>query len=268
MLVVIAGLFFGESGAQAADDLETALSFPQYLTIPFWILLGLEGVDAAINLAQKLVLGLRRLISAGWFSSLVILVLLIRPVMSFALILNDGGWWGVDFLVSLGLAGWVLVLRFSGRLTGLTASMLLALSVVLPILTLAWSQPFRQANLTTEVLQVAGIATNILPAALLFVGLAAYDVLNFGVKFANTDGQTMPRGGRVLMYFGTVLLVTGFTQFFFYARVVATGQPESTLNLLIDTPFVFGTLFLGLPYLAWIVWKRRERLTGEHGDTC
>ena len=145
--------------------------------------------------------------------------------------------------------------------------MLLALSAVLPILTLAWSQPFHQADLTTGEFQAAGIATNILPAALLFVGLAAYDVLNFGVEFANTDGRTMSRGGRVLMYFGTVLLVTGFTQFLFYARVVATGQPERTLNLLIDMPFVFGTLFLGLPYLAWMVWKRRERLTGEHGDT-
>jgi hypothetical protein len=155
------------------------------------------------------------------------------------------------------------VLRVSGRLTVRTASMLLAISIVLPVLTLGWSQPFRKADLTTVVLTLAGMSINVLPAALLFVGLATYDLLNFGVEFANTDGRIMPRGGRVLMYFGTVLLATSFTQFFFYARVVATGQPEGTLDLFIDIPFVVGILILGLPYLAWIVLRRRGRLTGD-----
>jgi hypothetical protein len=263
MLVAIAGLLFGEGRQQAAIDLETALSFPQVLTAPFWILLGLEAVDTAVKLAREIVLRLRRWISARWFGTLVILVLLIKPIISFALILNDGGWWGIDLVVSLLLAGWALVLRLSGRLTVHAASILLALSLVLPVLTLGWSQPFRKTDLTTVVLSGAGIVANVLPAALLFVGLATYDVLNFGADFANTNGRIMPRGGRVLMYFGTVLLVGSFILFFLNARVIATGQPDDSLDLLIDIPFVVGILFLGLPYLAWIVLRRRRRLVSE-----
>ena len=44
------------------------------------------------------------------------------------------------------------------------------------------------------------------------------------------------------------------------ARVVATGQPDDSLDLFIDMPFVVGILFLGLPYLAWMLLRRRERL--------
>lgn len=147
------------------------------------------------------------------------------------------------------------------------ASILPALSLVLPVLILGWSQPFRETDLTTVVLSGAGVAANVLPAALLFVGLAAYDVLNFGADFANTDGRIMPRGGRVLMYFGTVLLVSSFILFTLNARVVNTGQPDDSLELFIDMPFVVGILFLGLPYLVWIVLRRRGRLVSEEGTS-
>jgi len=170
-----------------------------------------------------------------------------------------------DFLLSLPLVllafGLVLARRFSVR----AASLLLASSLVLPLLTLGWSQPFRQTGLTTMALSAAGVAANVLPAALIFVRLAAYDVLNFGVRYANVDGHVMPRGGGVLMYFGVVLLVTAFTQFYLNARMVSTGQPDRTLNLLIDMPFFAGIYILGLPYLAWMVWRRRDKLIG--GET-
>ena len=104
-----------------------------------------------------------------------------------------------------------------------------------------------------------------LPAPVIFVALAVYEVLNFGVHYANVDGQVLPRGGRMLTYFGVVLLVTAFTQFFLSARMVSTGQPDGTLNLLIDMPFFAGTLFQGLPYLAWMARKRSEKLIG--GET-
>ena len=263
MLVAVAGLFLGETQEQAAVGLENALSFPQILTIPFWVLLGVEAVDATVALARRVVAWSRRSVSERRFGTLVVLALLVRPITSFALILNDGGWWGIDLLVSLLLVSWALALRIRERLSARAASALLALSLVLPVLTLGWSQPFREADLTTAVFTVAGVTTGVLPAALLFVGLAAYDVLNFGARYANVDGHVMPRGGRVLMYFGAVLLVTGFTLFFLNARVVTTGQPDESLELLIDMPFVIGVLFLGLPYLAWLVWQHRERLVGS-----
>ena len=71
-------------------------------------------------------------------------------------------------------------------------------------------------------------------------------------------------GGRVLMYFGAVLLVTAFV-LFLNARVVSSGQPDESLELFIDMPFMTGFLILGLPYLAWMAWRRREKLIG--GDS-
>lgn len=263
MLLVVAEMFLNNTRRVAALDLELALSVPQILTMPFWIVLGVEAVDVAAKLTRQVIAGLRSRFSDRRFGTLVVAVLLIRPVISFALILNDGGWWGIDLLVSLVLVLWAAGLRLSGRLSVRTLSLLLAISLVLPLLTLGWSQPFRETDLTTVVLSVAGVATNVLPAALLFVGLAAYDVLNFGVRYANVDGRIMPRGGRVLMYFGAVLLVTAYVLFFLNAREVGTGQTDESLNLLIDMPFMAGVLFLGLPYLAWMVWRRREWLIGS-----
>jgi len=262
MLFAVAGSFLGESRAQAARDLQTGLSFPQVLTMPFWIVLGVEAVDAAANVARHVVAGLRRRFSERRFGTLVMVVLLVRPVISLALIITDNGWWALDLLVLLLLVLLAAGLRVSGRLSIRAASLLLAISLVLPVLTLGWSQPYRKSDLTTVVLSVAGVSANVLPAALLFVGLAAYDVLNFGVRYANVDGLIMPRGGRVLMYFGAVLLVTAFVLFFLNARVVSTGQPHGSLHLFIDMPFSTGILFLGLPYLAWMVSRRREMLIG------
>jgi hypothetical protein len=272
MLLVVAELFLANTRKAAALDLEDALSFPQYLSIPFWILLGVEAVDGAATLARNLIVRLRRWLAGGKFRLLVLLVLLAHPIISVVLILNDGGWWVIDFIVALLLPVVALGLALSGHFTVGTASMLLALSLILPVITLGWSQPFREEDLTTVVLSVAGVSANILPAALLFVGLAAWDVLNFGVRYVNTEGRIMPRSGRVLLYFGVVLLVAGFTIFYLNARVVRTGQPPEDLELLIDMPFMFGILVLGLPYLAWMVWRRRGHLIGEqvatpgHGD--
>jgi hypothetical protein len=263
MLLVVAEVLWAKSPRIAALDLETALSFPQILSMPFWVLLGVEAVDAAATLARVLATRLQGWLREGWYKLLVFLVLLARPAVSFALVLNDGGWWGIDLLVSLLLVLWALGLLLAGRLTARAASLFLAISLILPVLTLGWSQPFRQTDLTTVALSAAGVAANVLPAAFIFVGLAAYDVLNFGVRYANVDGRVMPRGGRVLMYFGVVLLVTAFTMFYLNARVVSTRQPAGSLNLLIDMPFTVGILFLGVPYLAWIVWRRREKLIGS-----
>jgi hypothetical protein len=127
MLLVVAELFLSNTREQAALDLNDALSFPQYLSIPFWILLGVEAVDGAVNLVRYVVIRLRKWLAAGKFKVLVILVLLVRPIISFAMILNDGGWWGVDLLLSLVLLLVALWLAVSGRLTVREASILLVL---------------------------------------------------------------------------------------------------------------------------------------------
>ena len=50
MLFVVAEVFWAKSPRIAVLDLETALSVPQILSMPFWVLLGVEAVDGAVPL--------------------------------------------------------------------------------------------------------------------------------------------------------------------------------------------------------------------------
>ena len=266
LLLVVAEMFFANTKTEAALDLNLALSIPQMVSIPFWVLLGVEAVDGAATLVRYTVLRLRRWLAGGIFTAVLFLVLLIHSIASLLLANYDGGWWIFDFCASLPLLVAALALGAFGRLTARASSILLALSLIAPILTFAGAQTFGEKSLTTWGLSVVGISANILPAALIFVGLAAYDVLNFGARYVNTDGHVMPRSGRVLLYFGAVLLVTAFTLFYLNAHGLGSNEPHRSLLLLINMPFTIGVWFLGLPYLAWLVWKRREHLIGEHID--
>jgi hypothetical protein len=109
-------------------------------------------------------------------------------------------------------------------------------------------------------------AINALPPGLIFVGLMTLDVLNFGVRFANTEGRILPRTGRVTLYFGFALLMICFALFFLNLRAAPTGKTETSLQELNYASFALGAIFLGLPYFAWVVWKRRDRLVGEGRD--
>ena len=94
MLLAVVGLFFGKRQEQAEVGLENDLSLPQILTIPFWVMLGVEAVDATVALVGGVIARLRRSVSERRLGTLIVLALLARPIISFALILNDGGWWG------------------------------------------------------------------------------------------------------------------------------------------------------------------------------
>jgi len=92
MLFVVAEVFWAKSPRIAALDLETTLSVPQILSMPFWVLLGVEAVDGAATLARVLTTRIRGWLREGWDKLLVLLFLLVRPAVSIALIENDGVW--------------------------------------------------------------------------------------------------------------------------------------------------------------------------------
>lgn len=85
MLLVLAQVFWATTLRIAALDLELALSVPQGLSMPFWILLGVEAVDGAATLARLSTTKLRGWLTEGKYRLLVFLVLLVRPAISFAL---------------------------------------------------------------------------------------------------------------------------------------------------------------------------------------
>src|SRR5215213_7453295 len=92
MLFVVVEVFWAKSPRIAALDLETTLSVPQILSMPFWVLLGVEAVDGAATLARVLTTRIRGWLREGWDKLLVLLFLLVRPAVSIALIENDGVW--------------------------------------------------------------------------------------------------------------------------------------------------------------------------------
>lgn len=273
MLVSVLWLFLLQSREATASSLDSALSFPEVLAMPFWFVLGVEAVDAGIRIARYASSKFQRVLPRNPRAMLALLGWLgIRAFAFFALIGTTGSGdsflalWGVsELLVSLALLAVALVLAgpvLVGWLGGRTIITLLTLSLSTPIATLGMTT----AMLPTldpigGVLTAIGVGVGVLPAALLFVGLAAYDVMNFGIRYANVDGRIMPRTGRVLMYFGTVLLVAAYVMFYLNTEVVRTGEPHEGLYIFIDVPFMAGVLLLGVPYLLWTLVRDPDRFS-------
>lgn len=272
MMVSFAGVFLVQGRANTAVGLDSALSFPQVISAPFWILLGVGAVDAGIKLARLVVRRLRP-VSVSARRALLLLLgwLVIRTFVFFALIGEAEGFlanWSVpEILVSLALLFTTILVAVPvliGSLGYRTVLTLFALSLSTPIATVGLTNAlFTELDPVGGALTVLGVGAGVLPAAFIFVGLAAYDVMNFGVRYANVDGRLMPRTGRVLMYFGSILLVAAYVMFYLNTETIRTGEPQESVNLFIDGPFIFGVIFLGLPYLLWTAAKRQERLIGE-----
>lgn len=191
---------------------------------------------------------------------ILLLAVLSLSALAFLIVVPPRGWWLERFyflLVPLVLATvWLMLER---RWTTRTAATLLALSLTWPVvvggLILAFSGrgDFVEAPLS---------ATGLVPPVLLFVGLTAYSLLGSGARYANTEGRAAPRTGRVLMYFGAIISVTGLFVFSATVRDSVTGVLDQSLQFGLGVWFAFGTFFLAAPYLAWTVWRHPERLIG------
>ncbi len=272
MLISVLCLFFLQSREETAIGLDRALSFPQVLSAPFWFILGVEAVDIGITLARRVTERLQRALPGVRKAILMLLGWLgIRAVVFLAFIGTSGSedaflaYWSVsELLVSLALLVTAFILTIpvlAGWLGQRTIITLFTLSLSTPVATLGIASALvPDIDPVGGFLTALGIGAGVLPAALLFVGLAAYDVMNFGIRCANVDGHVMPRTGRVLMYFGVVLLVAAYVMFYLNTEVVQTEEALDDLQLFIDIPFMSGVLFLGVPYLIWVLIRKPERL--------
>ncbi len=157
------------------------------------------------------------------------------------------------------LAGWVVRLRLTGRWTGEPASLGLALGVAQGVLLAAIHLA---AVNKQDFLEWGLAASGAISPAVLFVALAAYNVMTFGARYANREGRLAPRTGRSLIYFGTILWLLSALLFTTSLRAVPGGEPNEIPQTYFSLISTFGIVFLGPPYLAWIVWRRRERLMG------
>jgi hypothetical protein len=288
VLLVILFLLLRLPKGELAERVYWLSFFGMIVTTPFWLVLGLEIIDLAVTVPRWFVLGPFRRLSNRAFNGLSVFVLVAQALYA-CLICADrwGGtvlgvssgllpdwassWSGAsqpyvvyacafELLLVLPLLVWVVVRGLKRTWTIQVATAVFVLSLAAPVITFGGSlalwggKDFVEAGLS---------APNVIPPFLLFAGLLIYDVLNFGAKFANSQGHFVPRNGRVLMYFGTAALVLSVALVNVDEHSPTTGLPGGTMEFYVDFLFAVGVLLFGPPYLAWMVWKRREWLVGE-----
>jgi hypothetical protein len=195
---------------------------------------------------------------------ILLLTLLSVSAVAFLIVVPGGSWlWRFYFLlVPLVLATVWLVLE--RRWTTRTAATLLALSLAWPVVVLGLMLAFSGRG---DFIEAPLSATGLVSPVLLFVGLTAYSLLGSGAEYANTGGGATPRIGRVLLYFGAIISVTGLFMFSATVRDSVTGVLDQSLQTGLGTWFAFGIFFLSAPYLAWTAWRHRERLVGGEEES-
>lgn len=245
--------------AETVNMLDSGMTVLFVLLYPFMTLLGLELVDAGINLAGGAVGWLRRRLSDRALR--VIPLLLVFVLWTGALLLAGFWGWSVPASVLAITAGGTalllipaLFLRLARRWTARAAALVLGLSIALLPLAYGLDMSLQRA----DALQAAAG-----PPVFLFAVMLAYNTLNFGRRFAERDSPALPRPGRVLVYFGSILLLLSYGLLRLNTRDVDTGQIDRALHEIVNALFFAGVLFLGPLYLGWVAWKRRERLIGN-----
>lgn len=229
------------------------------LLYPFVALLGLELVDAGINLVGLAVGRLRRLPERAqralpfWTLLLVWIAAARLPEPSpRAPLAADVAWMAVGLTVPFLLAA--LLLWLARRWSGRGAMMVLALWLAMvPI-----AYGVMLAVQRDQTLQAAAA-----PPVFLFASMFAYNTLSFGRRFAEGDSRVMPRDGRIPVYFGTILLLVSCALLRMNVRSLETGRIDRLMHDVVNALFYTGILAGGPVYLAWTAFKRPERLIGE-----
>jgi hypothetical protein len=273
VLLFFVALFWlsGQSVSDAAKNIGGIVDFISLLNVPLWVFFGLGIVDIAVSVGRTVATTLRRFFPGEILRALTVFFVLVRPAIAIlVLALNQletalGGILFLDAAITtLPLLALIVGLALFRRWNTRSASIITSLSFA----SLAFILCIFPALNAQEIFDPLGSpleSLGIFPPLLTFVALMAHNVLSFGSAFTDTDGQIIPRSGRVLLLFGFALLVISLTIFSVNVRD-ATGQLDETFRRATDAFFGLGLAFLGLPYLAWILWRRRDRLAGSEAD--
>ena len=251
------------TNSQVAIALSANFVIVMMLTLVFWVLLGLSVIDLGVKLGRGFTRLARKTLPFPAFSALVVFVLLVHPAAA-ALVfwLAQNGYWLLDLLFSILFILAALVVWIARRWSVSSSAVFLTLSLAAPVVVLGLSLAFAGHDFTELMLKMIGI----FPPLLLFVGLTTYNLLGMGVTFTAVDGRILPKRARVLLYFGTLILVVACMLFLSNERIAGTGQISQDVQLTTNNLFALSALLLGIPYVIWMIWKRRELLTGPETD--
>ncbi len=262
-VLVILSVGTSAANADVARALSANFSIVLLLTLVFWVLLGLSIIDLGIKIGRSFTGIARNILPFSALSALTLFALLIHPVGG-ALVfwLTKDGFWLLDPLLAILLILGALAVWIARRWSGSSSAVFLTLSLAAPVMVLGLSMAFAGKDVTELLLKLTGV----FPPTLLFVGLTTYNLFGMGVAFTSVDGRILPKRSRVLLYFGTLLLVVACMLFMSNERNTGTNQLSLDFQNLINNLFALSALLLGLPYVVWMVWKRREMLIGPQMD--
>lgn len=141
-------------------------------------------------------------------------------------------------ILSLLVIGWIGLRRRSERRARRVVAQLLALNVGLQILVWIYVLYYRAADLGGRISLVQ---------ALFILAALAWDVALSGETITNADGRRLPRPGRLLMFFGYIVLVAAAVM---YGSALSSDS-GTALSPQLDSDgwAMYGLLFIGAPIL-------------------
>ncbi|MCJ7432709.1 MAG: hypothetical protein MUO77_04400, partial [Anaerolineales bacterium] len=254
---------FAETDAQVANSITANFSLILLLTLLFWVFLGLDIMNLGISIGRALTKIARRFLPFPALSALTLFILIAHPTFVLVLMVLTEGWiWLFDLALSIPLALGAVVIWFRRRWNLSTTATFLSLSLASPVASLGLSMSLSGTDMLEALLALTGI----FPPLLLFVGLTTYNLLGTGITFTSVDGKIIPRDARIPLYFGTVILVITFMLLMSNERVADTGKLFIDVQGMINGLFMMGGIFLGLPYVIWLIFKRREEIIGNEDE--
>lgn len=242
----------GDSNSAVASYFSISMNVVFILAALYWFYLSINIADIGVKLGRLTVIGTRQLLSPQLARWLILVFILFKPLLSFGL-------FGLTGLTSLALDIYAsllpivvaLVLLVLRRYSATAAYVLLSLSITLSTMSVGLALAQGGSDFASFILEQTGLASPLIS----FVALTMWDMASSGARFANSDGKNLPRAGRLALYAGALTLAATATLFY-----TAAGNP--LLQETADSVLLAGLAFLGIPYILFVVWRRRENLIG------
>lgn len=274
-LVLLLGMYWllSVDDAQRVAGIRTAFIFLSWAATIFWIASGPALVDLLVRVVRWAMASLRRILPDERLRAPAMVIFLVHPwpaLLAYLLARRGSTLRQFAFgdgIVAMAILVWGLALLLARRWDTRNALTVLGMSLLAPAFGLALALAMRGKDISTP-LAYAVESVGFVPPLLLFIVVMVYNVFGLMSGFANSEGRFIPRRARIPLCFGAALLIIAFAIFFINVRTAATGKLDQSFQGWMDNLFLLSIFFLGLPYLAWIAWKRRERLVGvSAGET-
>lgn len=243
----------GESNSAIATYFAISISVVLILATFYWFYLAIDIAEVGVKVGRLVVNGARQLLSPQLARWLILVFLLFKPFFSFGLFgLTESLSLALDIFASLAPIVIAVVLLLVRRYSATAAYVLLSLSLTLSVMGVSLALAQGGSDFSSFILE----RTKLVSPIVIFVTLTIWDIASSGARFANNDGKILPRAGRIPLYAGALTLATTTTMFY-------TAAHNPLLQEMADNALLLGLAILGIPYILFVTWRRREMMIGS-----